>query len=46
VQGEGGKFVQQVRGSYSNVVGLPMEAVTELLRCPGPTVPHRAPVRA
>jgi septum formation protein len=46
VQGEGGKFVQQVRGSYSNVVGLPMEAVTELLRCAVPTTPRRAPVRA
>jgi septum formation protein len=32
VQGLGGKFVKHVRGSFSNVIGLPMEAVTELLR--------------
>jgi septum formation protein len=32
VQGEAGKFVASVRGSYSNVIGLPIEAVTELLR--------------
>jgi len=32
VQGEAKKFVKAVRGSYSNVIGLPMEAVTDLLR--------------
>lgn len=38
VQGEARKFVASVRGSYSNVIGLPMEAVAELLR------PHLAAV--
>ena len=32
VQGEGRRFVAQVRGSLTNVIGLPMEAVTALLR--------------
>ncbi len=32
VQGVAGKFVVQVRGSLSNVIGLPMEAVSALLR--------------
>ena len=36
VQGLAGKFVKQVRGSQSNVIGLPMEMVTALLQrhCP------------
>jgi len=32
VQGAGGRFVARVRGSLSNVIGLPMEDVTALLR--------------
>ena len=31
LQGEGGRFVTQVRGSRSNVIGLPMERVVPLL---------------
>lgn len=38
VQGEGGRFVAQVRGSLSNVIGLPMEDVTTLLRRRVPAV--------
>jgi septum formation protein len=32
VQGGARAFVRQVRGSYSNVVGLPMDEVAALLR--------------
>ena len=32
VQGQAQRFVVQVRGSYSNVVGLPIDEVGELLR--------------
>lgn len=32
IQGLGAVFVQQIRGSYSNVVGLPLEQVRVLLR--------------
>ena len=32
IQGLGAVFVQQIRGSYSNVVGLPLEQVVVLLR--------------
>ncbi len=32
IQGGAAQFVSGVEGSYSNVVGLPMERVTELLR--------------
>jgi septum formation protein len=32
VQGDAKKFIAAVHGSYSNVVGLPMEVVTDLLR--------------
>jgi septum formation protein len=32
LQGEGGRFVARVRGSRSNVIGLPLEAVVPLLR--------------
>ena len=31
IQGEGGKFIEKIDGSYSNVVGLPLEAVQEML---------------
>ena len=30
-QGEGGRFVAEIRGSRTNVIGLPMEAVVSLL---------------
>lgn len=32
IQGKGAVFVQEIRGSYSGVVGLPIEATCELLR--------------
>jgi septum formation protein len=32
IQGLGSRFVQRIEGSYSNVVGLPVAAVHELLR--------------
>jgi len=32
IQGDGGAFIQGFSGSYSNVVGLPLELVEELLR--------------
>jgi septum formation protein len=35
IQGLGAVFVQQIRGSYSNVVGLPLEQVVVLLRDAG-----------
>ena len=35
LQGEGGRFVTGVRGSRSNVIGLPMERVVPLLRSLG-----------
>jgi septum formation protein len=43
VQGVGGKFVARVCGSLSNVIGLPMETVTELLRRRLPTAPSGGP---
>jgi septum formation protein len=30
IQGHGGRFVRKIEGSYSNVVGLPMERLSEL----------------
>jgi len=35
IQGRAGRFVMRVDGSYSNVVGLPVERVQEMLRCAG-----------
>lgn len=32
IQGEGGKFVRQFEGSWSNVVGLPMEKLEQLFQ--------------
>lgn len=32
IQGKAGQFVSQVEGSYSNVVGLPLELVRQMLR--------------
>jgi septum formation protein len=31
VQGEGKKFIENIDGSYSNAVGLPLEIVQEML---------------
>ena len=31
IQGQGGKFVARIRGSYSNVVGLPVERVMRVV---------------
>jgi septum formation protein len=35
IQGRGGMFVSRIDGSYTNVVGLPVERVAELLRTVG-----------
>jgi septum formation protein len=40
VQGDGGHLVARVEGCYTNVVGLPVGAVTRLLRKAGVTVPR------
>jgi septum formation protein len=32
IQGEASKFILRIDGSYTNVVGLPIELVTEHLR--------------
>lgn len=39
VQGAGGAFVREVRGSVSNVVGLPLSETVELLRRAGYPLP-------
>ena len=31
IQGKGGLLVEQIDGSYSNVVGLPLEALSDIL---------------
>jgi septum formation protein len=45
IQGVAQKFVTGVRGSYSNVIGLPMDEVLELLRrhCPQETAAGTTP---
>ena len=35
VQGRGGLYVRRIEGSYSNVIGLPMALVREMLRAAG-----------
>jgi septum formation protein len=32
IQGFGGEFIDRIEGSYSNVVGLPLELLTEMLQ--------------
>jgi septum formation protein len=39
IQGRGGAFVAAIRGSYSNVVGLPLVEATELLAAAGVALP-------
>lgn len=43
VQGAGGLFVREVRGSISNVVGLPLHETAELLRAAGWPLPWGGP---
>jgi septum formation protein len=39
VQGLGARFIQEIHGSFTNVMGLPARGVYELLRaCPDPSV--------
>lgn len=42
-QGEGSQFIAALRGSRSNVIGLPMEATLELLRGHGVVAPMDTP---
>jgi septum formation protein len=35
IQGEGGRFISRIDGSYTNVVGLPMERIREWFRLYG-----------
>jgi len=39
IQENGDKFVEEVRGSFSNVVGLPLELVEDLIRIASETMP-------
>jgi septum formation protein len=41
IQGEGRKFVARFQGSYSNVVGLPLELLDRALGAGGWTVRRR-----
>lgn len=43
VQGAGGVFVREVRGSVSNVVGLPLHETADLLRAAGWPLPWNRP---
>ncbi|HSN92461.1 MAG TPA: nucleoside triphosphate pyrophosphatase [Anaeromyxobacteraceae bacterium] len=43
IQGAGGAFVREVRGSVSNVVGLPLAETAALLRRAGYPLPWEAP---
>ena len=39
VQGRAGMFVRSISGSYSNVIGLPMAMVREILKAAGADIP-------
>ena len=39
VQGRAGMFVRSIEGSYSNVIGLPMALVREILKAAGADIP-------
>ena len=39
LQGKGGMFVRRIEGSYSNVIGLPMALVREILKAAGADIP-------
>jgi septum formation protein len=41
IQGRGGVFVTAIRGSYSNVVGLPLAETVEMLGAAGVALPWR-----
>jgi septum formation protein len=43
LQGAGGAFVREVRGSVSNVIGLPLRETAALLRQAGLALPWEAP---
>lgn len=43
VQGAGGVFVREVRGSVSNVIGLPLHETADLLRAAGWPLPWNRP---
>lgn len=45
IQGLASRFIPRIEGSYSNVVGLPLAAVAELLREISDTRPDRPPLR-
>jgi septum formation protein len=45
IQGEGRKFVSSFSGSWSNVVGLPLERLEEVLRENGWNVRRRTPAQ-
>ncbi len=40
IQGSAARFVERVQGSYSNIVGLPLAAVVDLLRAAGTSIPR------
>ena len=41
IQGEGSTLVESWQGSFSNIVGLPLEALTDLFNQAGFPMPHR-----
>ncbi|MBX3020840.1 MAG: septum formation protein Maf [Bdellovibrionales bacterium] len=46
IQGDGGKFVSSVHGSWSNVVGLPLERLERALKENGWTVGRHSPQKS
>jgi len=41
IQGEGSFLVESHEGSWSNIVGLPLEALSDMLQRAGFSVPHK-----